>query len=72
MTPAWPNSDSNKPVAKVEAAMLVALLASRTAPRKRSRVASKRLTMVASTLPCFSSRNIAARDDAVSAVSLPE
>ena len=31
-----------------------------------------RLSMVASTLPCFSSRIMAARDEAVSAVSLPE
>ena len=52
--------------------MLVALLAIRTAPSKRSRCASRRLTMVASVLPCFSSRSIAAREDAVSAVSLPE
>jgi hypothetical protein len=72
MTPAWPNNVSNSPVASVEAAILVPLLANSTAPRKRSRCASRRLTMVASTLPCFSRRFIAARDDAVSAVSLPE
>ena len=72
MMPAWPKNASNKPVASVEAAILVRLLANKIAPSNRSRVASSRLTMVASRLPCFSSRIMAARDDAVSAVSLAE
>ena len=48
------------------------LLANRIAPSSRSRVANSRLTMPASRLPCFSSRIMAARDEAVSAVSLAE
>ena len=56
----------------VEAAMLVRLLPNKSTPRSRSRVANSRLTMEASLLPCFSSRIMAARDDAVSAVSLAE
>ena len=46
--------------------------AERTSTLMKALADPTRLTMVASTLPCFSSRNIAARDDAVSAVSLPE
>ena len=72
MTPTWPKNASNKPVASVEAAMLVKLLPNSSTPSSRSRIASKRLTMEASLLPCFSSRIMAAREDAVSAVSLAE
>ena len=52
--------------------MVAKLLANRIAPSSRSRVARSRLTIVASRLPCFSSRIMAAREDAVSAVSLAE
>ena len=72
MTPVLPKISSSTPVAKVEAAILVRLLPNRMAPSSRSRVAISRLTMPASRLPCFSSRSMAARDDAVSAVSLAE
>ena len=51
--------------------MLTALLPSSSAPISRSRASSRRLTMAARRLPCFSSRSMRAREDAVSAVSLP-
>src|SRR5450830_1016927 len=51
--------------------MLTALLPNSSAPSSRSRCSSRRLTMPARLLPCFSSRAMLARDDAVSAVSLP-
>ena len=51
--------------------MLTALLPSSSAPISRSRAASSRLTMPALRLPSCCSRSIVARDDAVSAVSLP-
>ena len=58
-------------MASDEATMLTALLPSSSAPISRSRAASSRLTMPALRLPFFSSRSMLARDDAVSAVSLP-
>src|SRR5450759_5025758 len=51
--------------------MLTALLPNSSAPSSRSLCSSRRLTMPARLLPCFSSRAMLARDDAVSAVSLP-
>src|SRR5512146_1372620 len=69
--PALPNQVSSTPVASDEAAMLTALLPSSSAPIRRSRWVSSRLTMPARGFPCFSSRAMLARDDAVSAVSLP-
>src|SRR6185437_9108898 len=69
--PAEPNQVSSTPVASEEAAMLTALLPSKSAPISRSRLASRRLTMPARRSPCFSSRAMLARDDAVNAVSLP-
>ena len=62
---------SRTPVASEEAAMLTALLPSSRAPISRSRVGIRRLTMAARRLPFFSSRSMRARDDAISAVSLP-
>src|SRR5689334_20610956 len=59
------------PVASDEAAMLTALLPRSSAPIRRSRLASSRLTILASSFPFFSSRAILAREEAVSAVSLP-
>src|SRR3569833_272325 len=59
------------PVVSAEAAMLTRLLPSIRPPIRRSRLDSRRLTMAARLLPCFSCRAILARDDAVSAVSLP-
>src|SRR5271169_4115042 len=46
------------------------LLPSKSAPINRSRVADRLVTMLASRLPCFESRNMLARDAPVSAVSL--
>src|SRR6478672_7871226 len=69
--PAGPNQTSRIPVASDEAAILTALLPSRSAPIRRSRLASKRLTIFASAFPFFSSRAMLAREEAVSAVSLP-
>jgi hypothetical protein len=63
---------SSTPVASDDAAILAALLPNSSAPIIRSRASSRRLTMRACRLPCFSSRSMVARDDAVSAVSLPE
>ena len=51
--------------------MLTALLPNKSAPSRRSRCASRRLTRPARRLPCFSSRIMLAREEAVSAVSLP-
>src|SRR5579871_977170 len=50
--------------------MLAMLLPSSSAPIMRSRTLSSQLTFAAWRLPCFSSRNILARDEPVSAVSL--
>src|SRR5215470_2419651 len=72
MTPTSPNQVRNRPAARVDAAMFEALLPNSSAPIIRSRRASRRLTMPALRLPSFSSRSMAARDEAVSAVSLPE
>src|SRR5450756_1462097 len=51
--------------------MLTALLPNSSAPSSRSRCSSRRLTMPARRFPCFSSRAMLAREEAVSAVSLP-
>ncbi len=51
--------------------MLTALLPNSSAPSSRSRCSSRRLTIAARLLPCFSSRAMLAREEAVSAVSLP-
>src|SRR5882672_9718764 len=59
------------PVASAEAAILTALLPSSSAPISRSRLLSRALTIAARRFPCFSSRAMLARDEAVSAVSLP-
>src|SRR3569833_3706043 len=59
------------PVVSAEAAMLTRLLPSISPPIRRSRLCSRRLTIPARLFPCFSSRAMLARDDAVSAVSLP-
>ena len=71
MTPTSPNQTRNTLVASDDARMLTALLPSSSAPISRSRAASSRLTMPALGLPSCASRSIVARDDAVSAVSLP-
>src|SRR5215210_4495580 len=52
--------------------MLTALLPSSSAPIKRSRAPSRRLTIAASAFPCFSRCARLMRECAVSAVSLPE
>src|SRR6516225_8023238 len=67
-----PNHSRNNPVASVEPAMLATLVPISSAPIICSRSSSRRLTNTASALACFSSRSMAAREDAVSAVSLPE
>src|SRR3569832_2519352 len=59
------------PVVSAEAAMLTRLLPSIRPPIRRSRLCSRRWTIPARLFPCFSSRAMLARDDAVSAVSLP-
>src|SRR6478672_7357424 len=51
--------------------MLTALLPSSKAPISRSRLSSRRLTIPALGLPFFSSRSMRARENAISAVSLP-
>ena len=61
-----------RPSPSADAAILTALLPSSSAPSRRSRCSNRRLTMAARRFPCFSSRDMLARDDAVSAVSLPE
>src|SRR6185312_4378227 len=48
--------------------MLTALLPNSSAPSSRSRLASRRLTIDARRFPCFSSRAMLAREDAVRAV----
>src|SRR5580692_1936190 len=60
------------PVASAEAPILAMLLPSSSAPIIRSRIANRLETTRASRLPCFDSRNMLARDAAVSAVSLAE
>jgi hypothetical protein len=55
-----------------DAAIFTALLPISSAPSIRSRAANSVLTMPALRSPCSSSRSMAARDDAVSAVSLAE
>ncbi len=57
-------------MASADAATLAALLPSSNAPMNRSRACSRRLTIAARWLPCFSSRSMRAREEAVSAVSL--
>ena len=52
--------------------MLTTLLPVRIAPIIRSRVSSRRLTSAARRFPVFSMRSMRARENAVSAVSLPE
>ena len=47
------------------------LLPSRSALISRSRASSSRLTMAARRSPCLASRSMVAREEAVSAVSLP-
>ena len=51
--------------------MLTALLPKRSAPIILSRALSSRLTSTARRFPCFSSRCMLAREEAVNAVSLP-
>src|SRR3981189_441784 len=72
MTPTSPNQLSINPVASEEATMVATLLPIRSAPIIRSRSSSSRLTMAALGSPSRASRAMVARDEAVSAVSLPE
>src|SRR5215471_7819958 len=71
MTPTSPNQTSRRLVASDEAAMLTALLPSRSAPISLSRAAISWLTIAASRSPCRWSRSMRAREAAMRAVSLP-
>src|SRR5215831_2100792 len=71
MTPTSPNQTSRRLVASDEAAMLTALLPSRSAPISLSRAAISWLTLAASPSPCRWSRSMRAREEAMRAVSLP-
>src|SRR6056297_4314571 len=72
MMPTSPNRVSSTPVVSEAARVLTTLLPIRMPPISRSRAASIRLTMPARLSPLRSSASIRARDEAVSAVSLPE
>src|SRR5579871_5542624 len=70
--PTSPNHSSRIPVASDEAATAATLLPKRIAPISCSRAASRRLMIFARLSPCWASACMRAREEAVSAVSLPE